>query len=59
LHNIAFYLRLMRDARSAIAEKRYASFAASRIALLRGDVIPPSPLEGEGRLERNERREEG
>ena len=38
LHNLAFYLRLMRDARTAIAEGRYAAFATSRLAALRGET---------------------
>ena len=32
LHNIAFYLRLMRDARAAITEGRFATFHADRLA---------------------------
>jgi len=38
LHNIAFYLRLMKDARAAIAEGRYAAFAADRLAALRRET---------------------
>ena len=32
LHNVAFYLRLMADARAAIAEGRFAAFRAGRLA---------------------------
>jgi queuine tRNA-ribosyltransferase len=32
LHNIAFYLKLMRDARAAIMEGRYAEFASGALA---------------------------
>ena len=32
LHNLAFYLRLMADARRAIAERRFAAFRAERLA---------------------------
>jgi queuine tRNA-ribosyltransferase len=32
LHNVAFYLRLMTDARDAIAERRFAAFRADRLA---------------------------
>jgi queuine tRNA-ribosyltransferase len=32
LHNIAYYLRLMADARTAIAERRFAAFRAERLA---------------------------
>ncbi len=32
LHNLAFYLRLMADARSAIAEGRFAAFHAGCLA---------------------------
>ena len=32
LHNLAFYLRLMADARRAIAERRFAAFHAERLA---------------------------
>jgi queuine tRNA-ribosyltransferase len=32
LHNLAFYLRLMADARRAIAERRFAVFRAERLA---------------------------
>jgi queuine tRNA-ribosyltransferase len=32
LHNLAFYLRLMRDARAAIADGRYAAFRAGQLA---------------------------
>ncbi|HJZ89521.1 MAG TPA: tRNA guanosine(34) transglycosylase Tgt [Gemmataceae bacterium] len=32
LHNVAFYLRLMAEARRAIEERRFASFAAARLA---------------------------
>jgi queuine tRNA-ribosyltransferase len=32
LHNIAFYLRLMVEARDAIAERRFADFRAARLA---------------------------
>lgn len=32
LHNVAFYLRLMADAREAIAENRFAAFRAGRLA---------------------------
>jgi len=35
LHNIAFYLTLMREARAAITEGRYAEFAARKLAALR------------------------
>ena len=34
LHNIAFYLDLMRQARAAIVEGRYAAFAAAKLAAL-------------------------
>jgi len=37
LHNIAFYLRLMRDARTAILAGSYAEFARSRLVALRGE----------------------
>jgi queuine tRNA-ribosyltransferase len=32
LHNISFYLRLMADARRAIADGRFAAFRAERLA---------------------------
>ena len=32
LHNVAFYLRLMADARTAIGERRFAAFRAGRLA---------------------------
>jgi queuine tRNA-ribosyltransferase len=32
LHNVAFYLRLMADARAAIADRRFDSFRAARLA---------------------------
>jgi len=32
LHNVAFYLRLMADARAAIADRRFAAFRAGRLA---------------------------
>ena len=47
LHNLAFYLRLMRDARMAIAEGRYGNFAVERLAKLRGFSRSPSRGEGE------------
>jgi queuine tRNA-ribosyltransferase len=37
LHNVAFYLRLMREAREAIAGDRFAAFAAGRLARWTGD----------------------
>ena len=32
LHNVAFYLRLMTDAREAVAEGRFAAFHSGRLA---------------------------
>jgi queuine tRNA-ribosyltransferase len=32
LHNVAFYLKLMADARTAIGEGRFESFRAARLA---------------------------
>jgi queuine tRNA-ribosyltransferase len=37
LHNVAFYLRLMRDARAAIAAGTFAAFRAARLARWKGD----------------------
>lgn len=37
LHNIAFYLRLMREARQAIQDRRFAAFAAGCLARWKGD----------------------
>ncbi len=34
LHNLAYYLRLMREAREAIAERRYAEFARAKLDAL-------------------------
>lgn len=47
LHNVAYYLRLMRDARGAIAEGRFAAFQAAKLA---GWRRPPADagLRGEG-----------
>jgi queuine tRNA-ribosyltransferase len=41
LHNIAFYLELMRQARTAIVEGRYAEFASQKLVGLSGER-PPS-----------------
>jgi queuine tRNA-ribosyltransferase len=37
LHNVAFYLRLMRDARAAIGDGAFAAFRAGRLARWKGD----------------------
>jgi queuine tRNA-ribosyltransferase len=38
LHNVAYYCRLMADARRAIAEGRYAAFRAARLARWEGSL---------------------
>jgi len=40
LHNLHFFLQLMRDIRSAICERRFSAFAAQILAVPRGLTVP-------------------
>jgi hypothetical protein len=45
LHNLHFYLQLMRDMRAAIAADRFTAWAAQRVARLTAEALTPTLCE--------------